>query len=294
MFSRFPIHAAAITLAFLAFFSCSKTPGGKPATAQKASLEDPAKAKAEFGLSVLDAVTCADVKNEQPISPMTEFAPGEGKKVWVHATMQADRDAATTHRYVKRIETLSGDPEFYVPFHAFSLKVGASKSWKLFSYINAYPGTYRVDLLANDKATVMKSLGFTVTGEASSLPAFLATPGDLVVESTQTAEGVKNAAPENPGTVFRAKDGSAKVYLFMKFSKAAAPTTAWLRWSKEVASIDGKTDWTAIYWVPAAVKTSPMTTWYYIGAETGKWKVEVLSADGKKVLAENPFSVVGE
>lgn len=260
------------------------TPAGASAPTEQAD-----RVKAEFGLELVQGTICADVQNMKPVDEKTAFTGTSAGKVYTFTAFAGDKAQTITHRYMKRVEVQSGAPDFYVPHFSKELKIGAAKAYGTWSYVTDEPGDFRVDVLAPDGQTVIKMLAYTVSGGEKT--AFLADDGGLVLDKAVLTPAIDKGKPGAETTAFTAKGDTAPVYVWLSFSKANAPTKAFLKWYRQVTDLGGRKDYQVVATSSVDVKAATWVTWNGVNAEAGAGRLEVLSADGKKVLSSLDFTV---
>lgn len=259
----------------LAAISCSRgkaTPG--------ALSDDSAKAKESYGLWVADSDLCTGVEKYQPINPGTEFDPG---KVYFYTRVAGTKEGKVYHRYSRLVPGLNKG----IWREVFSMELPIrSTNWTTWTYINAETGSYRADVLAEDKKTLMKGYAFKVRGESLvATPVADAKPVSL--DEAKLAAQVENYKAIQPEGGFTAGSEGVKVYVFLVASAdatASAPTAVYLRYSKKETGVDGEADFVPVHTGSLPIKGKKWTTYYNVQCTPGEWQIDILGADGKTVL----------
>lgn len=282
---------AFIVLAVIMVFGCLKK------EKQTLTVTDQSeKVKAEMGIWLESGAICKNVENYQAIEPGTEFQTDGTINIYFLTKIGSKKPGFSVyHRYSVLKKGLSDSPGIWQE-HFFKELAIKSISYNTWTYITAYPGKWRADLLAPDKESIIKTVYFTVTGPetASELK------GDesydisrIALEDSALSEKVENRQPVNPGSQFALPEGasSAQVWAWVKVKAEQQPTVIFFRWSKKTRSVDAQEDWIPQYTILMDIKGASWTTWAYMNCTEGAWRLDILAPDGRSILKTSEFKV---
>ncbi|MBI4979353.1 MAG: hypothetical protein HZC28_17865 [Spirochaetes bacterium] len=278
--------------AAMAMMSCAK---GKPAGQTGGSIPaNPGKAKADFGMAVAEGTPAESVQNGTPVMPGTEYTAGaEGTaRVYIFTRITTEATNTIYHRFSRLIPTLTGNGIWQeVSTVELQIKSTNAKTW---TYVDASAGSWRADVLAPDKKTVMQGYIFNVKGTSAEKVNPLigkTNKAKVTLTDAKLCESVDKGKPVNDALAFSLNGESMRVYFWGSFTCDTPPAAVALRWSRLATSVDGTHDYVIHHYSDVAVKGKVWPTYYWINVSEGQWKVDVLGTDGVSVMRSFDFTV---
>lgn len=277
--------------------SCGKKKKGEMDKTAVIGLYDSEFIKEEYGIWLYESMLCENVIDRKPVNPASEFKTATNVKVYVF-TRVGCRDAGQTiyHRYSIKRESLDEEKELWEQVHITELYV-KSTGYRTWSYKTTYPGRWRVDILAPDKKSIIKSYIFDVIDPGKDKSYLNVNPdydmSQLKLIDSTLCESIEDNEPIEPVEEYILSEGekNIKVLVWMKFECEDVPARAFLRWSREIKSVTGEKGWSPEVIYDLDIKGKK---WRTQGAKTctkGNWRLDILGTDGKTILKTFTFEV---
>jgi hypothetical protein len=255
-------------------------------TSKGSKVGDASQGTKDFGVKVVSAETCTEVKDFKAIASGSNFEPG---KVYFLTKFQSQAPTTIYHRYAVAVQGLHQNIWREIFIKELKLE---STNWTTWTYINADAGNYMAFVLAEDKTSVLKSVNFSVRGESVSAGAFVdSTAKPIVVEEAVLALKVEKMKPVLPEGNFKAAEDGIKVYIYVVAS-VEKPTKLGVRYSKKEKSVTGEEDFVPQFTGTMDIKGKKWTTWFNLVCTPGSWQIDLIDVDGKTVLKSLSAEVV--
>ena len=241
--------------------------------------------KTKYGLWLIEGTVCKNIDkiNRKAIEPGTEFQSDVSIQVFVFTEIGCNKPETTIyHRYSQYKEGANKEEGVWEEVIPIELKI-KTKLFKTWSYINAFPGKYRVDILGPDKESIIKTYFFIVK-DSKLKPNILS--GDknydltqLSLEASSVCEKIENYKPIGIGNKFTlsGSDENKKIWLWLKIKAQKYPTKIFVSWSKNIKSADNVDNWERESNYSLDIKGEIWDTKAVMDCTPGKWRVDILA-----------------
>ncbi len=281
----------------LIFVGCSKKSLNVDIEKTKELPNDSEYVKSEFGIWLNEGVVCKNVVNHKPEDPSLEYNTDNAVKVYCFTKIGCHKPCQLIyHRYSVLREGLSKEQGIWEEVHITELSV-KSTNFRTWSYKTVFPNKWRVDVLAPDKKSIIKSYVFKVNGPEKVV-------GELAIDDSydvsqialiksELCENVENNVPINSSQEFTLSEDEnyKKVWIWMKFKCENSPTEIFLRWNRWVKSINGNDGWSPEIVTSLNIKSKIWRTRGYKTCGIGKWRLDILAGDGKTIMKSFEFII---
>lgn len=276
----------------LIFIGCGKKSLNVDVEKTKELPNDSEHVKLEFGIWLNEGVVCKNVVNHKPQEPSLEYNTDNAIKVYCFTKIGCHKPGQLIyHRYSVLRERLSKEQGIWEEVHITELSV-KSTNFRTWSYKTVFPNKWRVDVLAPDKKSVIKSYVFKIKAQkAVEKPDILDINDSYDISQielieSELCENVENNVPINPSLEFilNEQENYKKVWIWMKFKCENFPTKVFLRWNRWVKCIEGNDGWSPEIITSLDVKGRTWRTRGYKSCGIGKWRLDILAGDGKTIM----------
>ncbi|MBU1077575.1 MAG: DUF2914 domain-containing protein [Spirochaetes bacterium] len=281
----------------LLFSGCNKKRSNTGLDGTMVFPDDSEKVRSQFKVWLNEGVICKKVKDREPVDAATEFYTDDYIKIFCFTKMGCEKPpAAVFHRYSIFRKGLPERASIWEEVHMTELSV-ESAEFRTWSYKTVSPGKWRIDILAQDKESIIKTFVFNVNGPEKIQQGYEIDPnykkGTIELVESAICENIENNVPVNPIGTFQLNEGEdfKKVWIWMNFAAQSIPVRVFLRWNRWIRSVDNNDGWSPELTSELSIKGKSFRTRGFKSCQAGKWRLDILASDGATILKTHEFSI---